>query len=229
MIVTIHQPDFLPWLGFFERWATSDLLILLDDAQFLRRGWHHRDRILGANGPAWITVPTRKGPVSQTIDGVIIDPAERGLASMAAKIRAVYAKAPAFAATIDSLTDIFAKAHARLLDLNLDLLAWTAQRLGITTPTVLSSTLSVPGRATQRLVGLVKAVAGDAYLTGTGSKGYLEPEAFAAAGIALVWQDFRHPVYAQPRQPFTPGLSVLDFLMQGADPALLTEASRHAA
>lgn len=59
-IVTIHQPDFLPWRGFFDRWGKSDLYIVLDDVQFLRRGWHHRDKIKTKDGVKWLTVPVKK-------------------------------------------------------------------------------------------------------------------------------------------------------------------------
>ena len=74
MIVAIHQPDFLPWLGFFDRWQKSDLHIVLDDVQFLRRGWHNRDKVKVPGGVAWLTVPIlKKGRYGQPLQETLID------------------------------------------------------------------------------------------------------------------------------------------------------------
>ena len=74
MIVTIHQPDFLPWLGFFDRWEKSDLYIVLDDVQFIRRGWQHRDKIKTSQGIKWLTVPViKKNKYFQKINEVKIN------------------------------------------------------------------------------------------------------------------------------------------------------------
>ena len=72
--VCIHQPDFLPWLGFFDRLTQSDVFVVLDNVQFLRRGWHHRDKIKASNGEMWLTVPVKKsGRYEQLINQTEIE------------------------------------------------------------------------------------------------------------------------------------------------------------
>lgn len=213
-IITIHQPDFLPWLGFFDRWKNSHLLILLDDVQFIRRGWHHRDRIKTAGGSDWLTLPVlKKGKYHQEIRDVTMDTSLDWRNRLLEKIRHAYAKAPGFALTFPDIRKILEKSGDRLLTLNILLLEYCAYRLKIKTPFCLASELNVPGTATSRLVNLVSATEGSHYLTGTGSRAYLEENLFHAAGIKVIWQNFQHPEYPQLHGPFIPMLSVLDYLM----------------
>jgi hypothetical protein len=88
-----------------------------------------------------------------------------------------------------------------------------ARALDIRTPCVFASDYHVTSDATQRLVDLMASVAGTEYLTGSGSRSYLEESLFARAGIRVVWQEYHHPVYHQLYGDFVPMLSALDFLM----------------
>ncbi len=215
MRVTIHQPDFMPWLGFFDRWRTSDVYIVLDDVQFLRRGWHHRDKIKTTAGPAWLTVPVRqKGRYEQPIREVLLD-GDTWKRKHLAAIRAAYGRAPRFGAVFTELEALYARSHARLMELNLDLLRWFARHFGIATPMMLASTCAAQHRGTARLVELCQHHGASVYLTGTGSRAYLEEALFTAHGMRVEWQQFEHPVYPQLHGDFVPGLSALDALMMG--------------
>lgn len=216
MKITVHQPDFLPWLGFFERWHKSDLYVMLDDVQFLRQGWHHRDKIKTQGGILWLTVPViRKGRYSQRISEVETAPGPWRRKHLAT-IRAAYARAPFFDRVFPLLEQVYARNHTRLLDLNSDLLELTAGLLGITAPRVSASVNNLAEKGTARLVRLCELYGADVYLTGTGARDYLDETLFAASGIKVEWQDFVHPEYPQIHGPFTPGLSVLDFLMMNS-------------
>ncbi|MDY7000166.1 MAG: WbqC family protein [Thermodesulfobacteriota bacterium] len=218
MIVTIHQPDFLPWLGFFDRWKRSDFFIVLDDVQFLRRGWHHRDRIKTASGVQWLTVPVRKkGKYAQTIREVLIDNNRDWRKKHLRTIESAYRSAPNFERVFLALERVYAGENKRLIDLNMELLRFCARRMGIAVPTAFSSQWTVSGTGTRRLVELVAARGGDVYLTGLGSRDYLERGPFSDAGIKVAWQEFDHPVYPQLHGAFEKGLSVLDYLMNVQD------------
>lgn len=214
MIVAIHQPDFLPWLGFFDRWRRSDLHIVLDDVQFLRRGWHNRDRIKVPAGIAWLTVPVlKKGRYGQPLREASIDNSRPWRRKHLGLIRDSYRGARQFEGVYAGLEAIYLKAYDSLVGFNQELLAWAAKRLGIDTPLVRASSLMVETRKTQRLVDLCLKVGADTYLSGLGARAYLDETQFAAAGIRVVWQDFSHPVYPQLHGRFEPNLSVLDYLM----------------
>lgn len=213
-IVTIHQPDFLPWRGFFDRWGKSDLYIVLDDVQFLRRGWHHRDKIKTKDGVKWLTIPIKKkGKYDQLILEVEIDYSTDWQAKHLKTIEVNYKKAPNFEYYFDKLKSIYVKKHDLLIDLNMDLLIFVAEELGIDTPAVFASSYNVNSNSTERLIELVKAVGGNEYLTGTGSKGYLNEKLFQRKGIRVVWQNYEETFYKQLHEDFVPHLSGLDYLM----------------
>lgn len=219
MIITIHQPDFLPWLGFFDRWEKSDLYVILDDVQFIRRGWHHRDKIKAAQGIRWLTVPVlKKGRYDQLIKEVQIHDKGDWKQCFLNSVRAAYTKAPCFEPIYADIEKIIADRHRLLIELNLAFLHYCAEILDIKTPIVFSSKFNATAKGSERLVSLVKAVKGDIYLTGLGSKHYLDEDAFANEGISIVWQDFQHPVYPQLHSGFTERLSILDFLVMVPNP-----------
>jgi hypothetical protein len=212
--IAIHQPDFLPWLGFFDRWKQSDLLILLDDVQFLRRGWHHRDQIKTRNGSVWLTVPVKKkGLYGQLINQVEVDNGTDWQQRHLATIEHAYKKAPFFEPVFAAFRESYIDKADSLVAVNLRLLQTASFLLGIRTPVVLSSRYKVSGQKSERLLELIRKVEGTHYLTGTGSRNYLDEGLFKKENVEVLWQEFRHPVYAQLHGAFVPNLSVLDFLM----------------
>ncbi len=214
MRVTIHQPDFLPWLGYFHRWAKSDLFIILDDVQFIKRGWHHRDKIKTTRGSSWLTVPVKKkGRYLQKIKDVEIDNEQNWRLKHLRTIENTYKKAPNFDRCFAALKEIYAKEHSFLTEFNIELLMYLASEFTINTPLDYASKYNLDQTLTDRLVQLVKVVGGTTYLTGLGSKEYLDEASFQNAGIALEWQVFEHPAYQQLHGLFEPMLSALDYLM----------------
>ena len=214
MIITIHQPDFLPWLGFFDRWRKSNLYVVLDDAQFLRRGWHHRDRIKTALGIRWLTIPAlKKGRYFQQIREVKIDNDKDWRSQHLGMISQAYNKAPNFNHVFEGIKKIYLHGHEFLMDLNMEFLQFAANMLGITTPIVYASTFNIKENGNQRLIELLKAVNGNTYLTGLGSKDYLDEKNFTREQIKVIWQKFNHPFYSQLYGDFIERLSVLDYLM----------------
>lgn len=215
MIVTIHQPDFMPWMGFFDRWRTSGCFIVLDDVQFIRRGWHHRDRIKTPQGVQWLTVPVMKsGRYEQCMRDVRLEPGATWRRKHLNTVRSCYGKAPFFGVHYPVLERAYQHGDEFLIDFNMRLLAYAAEQLGIDSPVRMASEYGCGDlRATQRLVELVGRAGGTVYLTGTGSRDYLDEAAFAARGITVEWQRFSQPEYPQLHGSFEAGLSVLDYLM----------------
>lgn len=225
-IITIHQPDFLPWLGFFDRWRKSDAYVMLDDVQYIRRGWQHRDRIKTQAGESWLTVPVvKKGRYEQQIRNTRIDNGQDWRTKQLRQIHDAYGKAPFFEQIYQGLQSIYERGHEFLLELNRNLLEWCAGLLGIDAPILLASDYDVSSTKTQRLVDLMLAVEGDVYFTGQGSRAYLDEDAFSRRGIRVLWHDMKHPVYPQLHGPFVPNLSVLDYLMMQGAGALPTMSS----
>lgn len=213
-LVAIHQPNFLPWLGFFDKWARADILVLLDDVQFPKTGGTYINRVqLAINGAPWfLTVP-----VDRTYHGVrmVSDMTIKGETGWAARalqtMRQAYGKAPHVEPVFDSLSPVLCQPTTRLLELNLSGLFWLGQALGLDRSRVrLASEFAIKSQSTARLVELVRCVGGSEYLVGGGA-GYQDDELFEAAGIGVRRQDFVQQPYDQGGgRPFLPGLSVID-------------------
>lgn len=213
-IITIHQPDFFPWIGFFQRWQKSDLFIILDDVQFIRRGWHHRDKIKTLNGARWLTVPVeKKGRYFQPINKVKTSISDNWKKQHLDTIYAAYKDAPRFEFLFPEIETLYSKSFAKLIDINLTILNFVSTKLEITTPVTFASDLNIPSKGTDKLLQLIKKVDGTDYLTGLGSKNYLEETKLTDEGINVVWDDFAPPYYNQLHNGFIPGLSILDMLM----------------
>ena len=215
--VCIHQPDFAPWLGFFDRLIDADVYVVFDDAQFLRRGWHHRDKIIGPQGTQWLTVPVlKKGRYHQEIRDVKIDESTNWRRKHLQTLASVYGSRPGFESTHHQITEIYDRQHERLIDLNMDLISWLLRVLDIEVQICMSSEFGLKSKSTDRLVELTQALGGTTYISGLGAKDYLDEEAFRQQNIKVHWQEFLHPTWDQGQSTFLSMLSTLDTLYQGA-------------
>jgi WbqC-like protein family len=217
-LVAIHQPNFLPWLGYYDKIQRADVFVVLDDAQFQKTGstWTNRVQLLIAGAPAWVTVPVvRAYHGTRSISEMEIDDRSPWRDKLLRTIDLNYRRAPHFGTVYPWLASLIKLQTKSLVEYNLHAIRETLDAIGLTSKTlVLSSGLSVQTRATDRLIALVRAVGGDAYLAGGGAQGYQEDQLFGAAAVKLVNQAFQHPVYPQHNSStFVPGLSIVDGLM----------------
>ena len=218
-VVAIHQPNFLPWLGWFDKLARADVFVLLDHVQFPRTSkgtYVNRVKLLVGGKPAWATAPIVRARGSvQRIDEVLVDDAQPWREKLLRTIEHNYRRAPAFDETYVVVEEVLRHDTGRLAELNALGVRALARSLDLDdTKLVRSSDLDATGQATDLLIALTRAVGGTAYLAG-GLAGltYQEDEKFAAAGLELVYQDLRHPTYPQPVDPPVHGLSIVDALL----------------
>ena len=213
-LVAIHQPNFFPWLGYFEKIRRADVFVVMDNAQFPKTGgtWSNRVRMALGGQARWLTMPVvRSFHGLRTYTEMHIDDSRRWRPTLLKTLRTHYARAPHLGEVLDAVEPLVACDTRGLAEFNLCCIEGLLERLGIDRgKLVLGSTLGCEGSATDLLVAMVKAVGGTAYLCGMGCA-YQEDEKFAAAGLDLVRQDFVHPEYPQCNTAeFLPGLSVLD-------------------
>jgi hypothetical protein len=216
-LVAIHQPTFLPWLGWWDKLVRADVLVLLDDVQFPKKGgtWMNRVRMLVGGEPRWVTVPVdRAYSGTRRVREMRIDDSKPWRENMLATIRGSYARAPFVDEVLPVIEEALAVRSDLVAEFNERAIELLAGRLGLdTSKFVHQSELGVSGDGTQLLVRLCRAVGGDTYLSGDGADGYLEKDPFAAAGLALRFQEFTPPRYSQPVASHVAGLSVVDALM----------------
>jgi len=221
--VAIHQPHYLPWLGYFAKWAAADLFVFLDTVQYEKNGWQNRNRIKTRDGPRWVTVPVR-ARLGTAIRDVPVDMTQPWRARHFAAIENAYGAAPSWRHHRDELQSFYSREWDRLAPLAVASAEWLGRKLGVSAPTRLASDVNLPDEAkvdaTGRLVELCRAVGADTYLAGRDGELYLDRARFAAAGIAVETQRYEHPVYAQDYEEFAPFLSALDLLLMHGDEAL---------
>jgi len=230
MKIAIHQPQYLPWLGYLAKWDAADLFVILDVVQYEKNGWQNRNRIKTGDGVRWLTVPVH-ARLGTPIADVTIDSSQAWPARHLRAIEQAYARAPGLAERRAALRAFYARPWTRLSPLATDSARWLAEALGITTPLRLASELlpaATPTTATGRLVALCRAVGADAYLAGEHGSDYMDLGEFAAAGIEVLAQRYEHPVYPQVHGDFVPHLSALDLLLTAGERALaiLREGNR---
>jgi hypothetical protein len=218
--IAVHQPQYLPWLGYLAKWAAADAFVFLDTVQYEKNGWQNRNRIRTSDGAHWLTVPVH-AHLGTPIAEVEIDATQPWRARHLRVIEHAYARAPHLPAYAGPLRTLLESPWTRLAPLAVASAEWLARSVGITTPAVLASSLGVDDDdATGRLLAICKALGADTYLAGGHGARYMDTERFREAGIRLLYQRYEHPVYAQQHGEFMPFLSGVDLLLTHGDESL---------
>lgn len=217
-VVAIHQPNFFPWLGYFDKIARSDVFILMDNVQFPKKGggWSNRVQLAINGQAAWVTMPVvRSFHGTRIIRDRQINNSTPWREKLLKTVQINYARTPFFEQVFPLFKNLMNNPTDRLMDYNEAAIRAVAEAIGLdTSRLVIGSTLDTAGSATDLLISMTRAVGGTAYLCGGGASGYQEDEKFGQAGLELIYQQFQHPIYPQINtSEFVPGLSIIDALM----------------
>lgn len=212
MIVAIHQPQYLPWLGYFDKMLKADQFCYLDTVQYKKNEWQNRNRIKTAKGWQWLTVPvTYRYP--QKIGEVGIDPSADWARKHLQTLHTNYRRAPFFDRYIAMIEAVLSRRWEGIAALNLSLIECVRQILGIAhKPAICASRIPACEDPTDRLIDICQALGADTYLAGAGADGYMNVERFAQRGVRVVIQGFEHPVYRQLFNGFLSHLSIVDLI-----------------
>jgi hypothetical protein len=213
-VVAVHQPNYLPWLGYFAKIARADIFVFLDDVQFSKGSFTNRVQIARGGAPSWLTQPVRYqfgDPIS------VVSFAKPDWARAHAEaIRQTYRRTACFPSVWPDIEALLAEATGGLATVNVRLNQALAARLGLVNCRFVKSSslpISRDAEAGTRLAEIVAHLApGGTYLSGKGGAKYQSEVTFAARGIRLVYSTFSPPTYSQGHEPFLPGLSIIDAL-----------------
>ena len=210
--IAIHQPNYIPWLGYFYKIVNSDIFVFLDDAQFSKNSYTNRVQIFGKDEKIrWLTVPV-SNRLGQSINEVLpstIDWKSRHIDSL----YGLYSKAKNFKYVWDDIQEIYDAVDTSdsISRINSILIIKISNILGIHTDFQYSSQLNAKGVGEDRLISIVSSISSSGfYLSGSGGKKYQNQESFINAGLGLKYTDFSHPNYYQWSSLFQPGLSIFD-------------------
>lgn len=226
-VVAIHQPNFLPWLGYFHKLLHCDVFIFLDDVQLSRgKSFTSRTMIKSPSGPAWLTAPVKGKGDLLPIKEVTMGESSLWKRKHLKTLEANYGKASYFKEYFPLLRQYYMLEDSSLASFNINLIEVIAKLLSAAARLVRASEIEVDFTGPRdHLVQLVKKVGGSKYLTGKGrgSQRYYDQEAFEREGIIVLEQEFSHPVYPQLWGEFAPNLSVIDLILNcGPDARRIT-------
>jgi len=222
MIITIHQPEHLVWLGLIDKISKADYFVILDNVQFSKNYFHNRNKIRTSEGWSWMTVPVQRHPLNTNIiDIEILD--NQWEKSYLRKLSQAYSSTEFFDAYYPAIeTEVMSRTWS-LCELNIRLLNLFLEWFSIQPHISRASQLDLSDKFTgsERILKICKSVGATRYLSGVGGRNYLDIESFLAEGITVDFHSFDHPIYDQRYVPFIPGMSSLDILMnQGGERAL---------
>jgi len=214
-IVAIHQPNYLPWLGFFHKIASADIFVLLDIVQYPRgRSVANRNKIKTAQGAQWITIPisTSKGQPDKGGYLKVVPSDERWKKKHLKALQINYGRAPYFQPHFDQISEILLS-NQHFAEMNIILIRYFLNQFDIHTPIYrLSEFTGFIGKKSQMIINICSHFGAAIYLSGRGAIVYNDEGAFAAKNIKIIYQEFTCPVYPQLHGEFIPNLSALDLL-----------------
>jgi len=212
--IVIHQPDFLPWLGFFDKISRADKFIILDDVQFARRGWTHRDLIIIKKEKKWLTVPTKKINYYDKINKIEISYNADWINNHYNLIKEGYKNEKNFNNIIDEIMKIYNKKFDLLIDLNIALLRFVMKKLKIKKEIKLSSSFNLNYNSSEKIIELIKITNSNYYITGKPSAKYLDEEKFKKNGIKIEWYNIKDGIFSGKLNEINTDVSSLDYIMK---------------
>ncbi len=211
VIISGHQPNYLPWLGYFHKMMSCDLFVILDDVLLSRVEITKKNKIKGPEGARLLSVPLKRKR-ALIKDTTIYNEISWSFNHWGS-LETCYARSPYWKQYRELFYPIYHTREENLATLNLRLIEVIRSILGITTPLVRSSEHpGIQGSKGDLIISLCQHFQAEIYLSGNGARAYNNEQAFESNGIRLVYQDFQHPVYPQLWGDFMPNLSAVDLI-----------------
>lgn len=213
----MHQPDYLPWLGYFNKIAVADAFIFFDTAFYSHGGFHDSNKIKTSNGWTYLTIPMPHTENSKRLMDARL-PENRLWATKHWKsLQMNYGRAPYWAVHRDFFEDLYVSVgrFGSLADLNIQIIEYMCRAFGLKTALYRASEIGVDPelRSTEAILPIIKKIGAKEFLAGPSGKKYLDRARFEEEGVKLSFQEYIEPEHRQLFGPFIPGLSAIDLLL----------------
>lgn len=212
MIVSIHQPNFFPWLGFFNKVNSSNMFIFLTEAKRSKNDKYlTRSLILNNHSKKYLSIPL--GPKQLKIKNLELPLGSKWRVDMLNLLHASYSKSKYYDEMLSDIEKLIMFDCQYFSEFSLNAIYFFMKNLKIEKNYSIDSDFNADfGEGTSRLVNLCKEVNASKYLSGQGAKSYINEESFLNNDIDLIYQDFSPRPYEQLSKKFIPGLSIIDVL-----------------
>tara|TARA_Y100000748_G_scaffold272227_1_gene246030 strand:- start:1238 stop:1975 length:738 start_codon:yes stop_codon:yes gene_type:complete len=213
MILTAHQPVYLPWLGLFHKISLSDTYVFFDEVQYLPKDWMNRNYIKTKNGPTWLTVPVlRKGHRDLKTSEIKINNSMNWQQKHFSSIKLNYKKTTYYDNYISFFEEIYSKSWEYLSELNEYMLHWFLKELKIDVNFLRASDLDLEGKKSDLVLDMCKKLQASTYIFGSLGRNYANLSSFNENKIKVFFQEYIHPNYSQGNGEFIPNMSIIDLL-----------------
>lgn len=212
MTAAIHQPDYIPYPGYFYKILKSDIFVFLDDAQFSNNGGHDVNLIKAPEGPLRLKIPVRQ-TLGDTINKVRTKDELGWKSSHIDAIRRYYKKTPYFDTVFPVCQELLNVSYDNLAELNKAIILSFCHEFGLNRTFLNSSEMGISSKREQRIIDICHSLRADTYYSGNGARVYQSEEQFNNNGIRLVYSDYKPTVYPQLGDDFIENLSIVDFIM----------------
>lgn len=213
MRLAIHQPEHLPWLGYFGKLAAADAMVVLDRVPYRHQYFQNRNRLAVDGHAVWLTVPVQhRNHLSTPIHEMRIVREQSWRRRYLGRLRDATRRLSYADDVAPRLEEMIETPHERLVTLNMEIISYFAARLGVATPLSLSSECDAVGSRSELLAELCQTHRATTYLSGPSGRDYLDLTPFRERGIRVEVFEFRHPRYPQSATRFMPNLAVVDLV-----------------
>jgi WbqC-like protein family len=214
MILTAHQPVYLPWLGLFHKIALADEFVSFNQVQYQPKDWNNRNKVKTNSGAIWLSVPVkRSGYLNKSISEIEIDNSLPWARKHWRTLHMSYRRAPYFSRYADFFEDVYVRREwSGLVQLNEFMLVWFLDTVGMRRKLHSATNHSFQGVKSDLVLDMCRQFGASTYIFGAQGRDYADVAAFRAAGVEPYFQDYKHPEYPQQHGPFISHLSIVDLL-----------------
>lgn len=214
MTIAIHQPNYIPWIGYFYKIAASDVFVFLDHVKIPDRSVANRNYILGKNGEkVLLTVPLSRNEINY--NKCSPDYSKNWQIKHLNCIKDAYQKSPFFDEIFPAFSELLKLKHKTLSELNIQLINHFCSLLNINSKRIKSSEMNLSSELKKNFLNLeiCKKLKADTYLSGKGGMNYNDESSYSNLGITIKYTEFTNPQYRQiSSATFLSSLSILDLL-----------------
>ncbi|MFC2176379.1 WbqC family protein [Bacteroidota bacterium] len=212
MVVSVSQSNYVPWKGYFDMIARSDVFVIYDEVQFTKNDWRNRNLIKTPKGTEWLTIPVKQDHLDQKICETKVA-FNKWNKKHLGTLQANYAKAKSFNEVKEEVFDWYSIDTDLLSEINAHFIKNVCAFLGISTKLIDSRELDLQGDRNERLVDACQKLGADTYLSGPAARTYLAGTLFDQSGLSVEWMEYGgYNEYDQLYPPFEHGVSILDLL-----------------
>lgn len=213
IITSIHQPDFFPYYGYFNKINKSNVYIVMDNVQLSKSGWTHRDKIKTNKEVNWITIPIKNIKKKQLIKDCLINNDVNWKKKHINMIKENYKNSKFINEGIEIINDLYKLNTNYLFEFNFNIINKLFEIFKINVDIKLLSQLDLNGEKSELLVKILKKINSNLYLSGDGAKSFIDLDLFKYNNIEVIFNNFNHPIYEQIHGNFVKNLSILDIIL----------------